>query len=192
MNRLYQKKFSGQYVLRRLSTADMPLLLPFMARHGEFCAMGGGRQDAAGIEADMASLPPGKRPEDKHYCGFFRGEELAALLDLVEGYPTAETAYIGLFMVEKAYCRRGMGTALMEELLSLLNSAGFRRVRLGVLRENMPGRAFWAKLGFLPIAEKNIAGRTVDVMEKTFRCDTVREESRAGSRPFPRGEDHEG
>ena len=166
MNRLYQSRFLGQYTLRRLSRDDMPLLLSFMACHGDFCAMGGGNGDAANIQADMEALPPGKQPADKHYCGFFRNEELMALLDLVEGYPTADIAYIGLFMVGKAYCRCGMGTALMKELFSLLGNAGFRRVRLGVLRENIPGRGFWNKLGFLPVSEKRAEGRTVDVMEK--------------------------
>lgn len=36
---------------------------------------------------DMEALPPGKSREDKYYVGFFGGGSLAAIVDLILGYP---------------------------------------------------------------------------------------------------------
>lgn len=49
---------------------------------------------------DLVECPPGKELSDKYFLGFWDKERLAAILDLIDGYPTAEIAYIGLFMVD--------------------------------------------------------------------------------------------
>ena len=37
-----------------------------------------------GVLEDMRALPPGKKMEDKYYLGFFDGEKLAAVIDLID------------------------------------------------------------------------------------------------------------
>ena len=37
--------------------------------------------------------------EDKYYLGFFAGDELVAVMDLILNYPKADIAFIGFFMM---------------------------------------------------------------------------------------------
>ena len=53
----------------------------------------------ASILDDLQAVPPGKTLSDKYFIGFYDGETLAAMMDLITGYPNPATAYIGLFMV---------------------------------------------------------------------------------------------
>ena len=102
----------------------------------------------------MTLLPPGAAPEDKYFLGYFRGDRLAAVLDLIDGYPSAETAYIGLFMVDGRFSGQGIGSRLVEELLEELKTAGFSRVRLAYQKANPQSTRFWTKNGFQPVEEK--------------------------------------
>lgn len=86
--------------------------------------------------------------------GYFRGDRLAAVLDLIDGYPSAETAYIGLFMVDGRFSGQGIGSRLVEELLEELKTAGFSRVRLAYQKANPQSTRFWTKNGFQPVEEK--------------------------------------
>lgn len=82
------------------------------------------------------------------------GDRLAAVLDLIDGYPSAETAYIGLFMVDGRFSGQGIGSHLVEELLEELKTAGFSRVRLAYQKANPQSTRFWTKNGFQPVEEK--------------------------------------
>ena len=64
---------------------------------------------------DMTALPPEKCAEDKHYLGFFDGETLIAVLDLIERYPKNDTAYIGFFMTKKERQGYGLGSTFWEK-----------------------------------------------------------------------------
>ncbi len=103
---------------------------------------------------DLAALPPGKGPEDKFYLGFFAGETLAAVMDLILGYPDGSTAYIGFFMVDRAFQGRGTGSALIGDCGEALARAGYRRLRLAVDRGNPQSAHFWTKNGFVRTGEE--------------------------------------
>ena len=47
---------------------------------------------------DMTITPPGFTQKDKYFFGFFENQTLIAVMDLVDGYPMPEIAFIGLFM----------------------------------------------------------------------------------------------
>ncbi len=49
---------------------------------------------------------------------------LIAVMDLILKYPNDETAFIGLFMVDSASQGKGTGTAIIEECLCFLKTAG--------------------------------------------------------------------
>ena len=44
----------------------------------------------------------------------------------------ADTAFIGFFMMNKSLQGRGVGTALVSEVLAYLTALGFAAVRLGI------------------------------------------------------------
>ena len=100
------------------------------------------------IRRDMHALPPGKQPEDKHYLGFFDGEELIAVLDLIDGYPTPETAFFGFFMTAVPLQRQGIGSRIIGEVCDDLKKQGYREVRLCRVAGNPQPEAFWRKNGF--------------------------------------------
>lgn len=100
------------------------------------------------IRRDMQALPPGRGPLNKHYLGFFKGEKLIAVLDLVSGYPGPKTAFIGFFMTDAAYQNRGTGSAIVSELCGALKDQGFEEIRLCRVEGNPQPEAFWHKNGF--------------------------------------------
>lgn len=100
------------------------------------------------IRADMKALPPRKTMEDKYYLGFYEGENLVAVMDLILGFPNEETAFVGFFMMNKEYQGKGLGTALMKDVYDGLKKFGFQFVRLCFAKGNPQSEHFWMKNGF--------------------------------------------
>ena len=114
----------------------------------------------------MRIAPPGIGPADKYFIGFFEGETLVAVMDLVDGYPAPETAFIGLFMLAKALQGRGEGSAIIRETAAYLQTAGKTAIRLAIDKENPQSTHFWKKNGFSVIKEADRNGRPLLVAEK--------------------------
>lgn len=116
---------------------------------------------------DMHALPPGKTIDDKYYVGFFDGERLVAVMDLILNYPEDHIAWIGLFMMDKAYQGKGIGSLIIGECISCLQTYGFHYVRLGYMKDNVQSRHFWMKNQFLPAGgEKENDHGVVVLMER--------------------------
>lgn len=135
--------------LRPLEEGDLPLVFALYQRNTFF--------NSVALEApptlescreDLAALPPGREPRHKLFLGLFQGEVLAAVLDLVEGYPGEGTLYIGLLELEAQFHRQGLGTRLVRALKTAAQKAGFSSLRLGCYERNAPGLAFWNAMGF--------------------------------------------
>ena len=110
------------------------------------------------IFEDMKALPPGKSAADKHYSGFFDGETLIAVLDLILGYPDAQTAFLGFFMTAAAVQKKGVGSAIVANIRTCCKRLGFTRLRLAIDEGNPQSEAFWAKNGFRKTGERRISG----------------------------------
>ena len=146
--------FSQKYAVRPLTAGDVDKILALCAENEQFYRYHPPLATRESVLEDMTALPPGKNAADKHYLGFFDGEGLVAVLDLIERYPQEDGAYIGFFMTRKAVQGRGVGSALIGELLNELREEGFRRVRLAVDRGNPQSKAFWEKNGFALTGEE--------------------------------------
>ena len=145
---------SQKFIVRPLTEADVDEILALCAGNEQFYRYHPPLATRESILEDMTALPPGKCAEEKHYLGFFDGETLAAVLDLIERYPQDDTAYIGFFMTKKERQGRGLGTALIDELLNELRRKKFCKVRLAVNRGNPQSRVFWEKNGFALTGEE--------------------------------------
>lgn len=75
----------------------------------------------------MQALPPEKTAADKYYVGYFDSGGLAAVLDLILGYPQEGTALIGFFMVDAARQGTGLGSRLVSEAAACLRGGGGSR-----------------------------------------------------------------
>lgn len=148
--------------LRPLEEGDLPLVFALYQRNTFF--------NSAALEApptlescreDLAALPPGREPRHKLFLGLFQGEALAAVLDLVEGYPGEGTLYIGLLELEVQFHRQGLGTRLLRALKTAAQKAGFSSLRLGCYERNAPGLAFWNAMGFEKEGEVLREGRAL-------------------------------
>ncbi len=139
---------SGTYEVRRLTEADVPAVLALCRGNPLFYRHCPPAPAVETIRADMAALPPRKESKDKYYLGFFDGEALAAVLDLIVGFPTPEAAFWGFFMLDRSRQGRSEGSRLVSELCASLAGMGFREVRLGWVRGNPQAEHFWKKNGF--------------------------------------------
>lgn len=122
------------------------------------------------IREVLTQLPPGKSMKDKLFAGLYKEGELAAILDLIAGYPDEKTAYIGWFMLKKQLQGKGKGSAVIEELLACLQEEGFREVQLGYIKSNRESEAFWQKNKFLPTGKETDTGAYTVVSMKRKLC----------------------
>jgi GNAT superfamily N-acetyltransferase len=139
---------SEHYSVRRLTEADIPMMLELCRGNPLYYQHCPPEPTEATIREDLAALPPRKTMEDKYFLGFFDGEELVAVLDLITGFPTPDIAFWGFFMLRADRQGRGEGSALVRELCAGLEKQGFHAVRLGWVKTNPQAGAFWRKNGF--------------------------------------------
>ena len=146
--------FSQKYAVRPLTAGDVDKILALCAENGQFYRYHPPMATRESILADMTALPPGTGAENKHYLGFFDGDALVAVLDLIEHYPQQNTAYIGFLMTKKERQGCGLGSTFIGELMDELRREKFRKVRLAVDRGNPQSKAFWEKNGFALMGEE--------------------------------------
>ncbi len=154
--------------VRRLTEANLPQMLALCQGNPLYYEHCPPAVTEDSLRQDMAALPPRKTLEDKYFLGFFQGEELVAILDLITAYPNPETAFFGFFMVKKERNGTGFGSQLVEELCRALK-ADFRHIRLGYVSSNPQSKHFWEKNGFIPTG---VISKTehydIVVLEKTL------------------------
>ena len=157
--------FSKHYQVRKLTEADLEQVLAFYQTNPLYFEHFPPLPSLEGLANDLVECPPGKELSDKYFLGFWDKERIVAILDLIDGYPTAELAYIGLFMVDSRLAGQGLGSKIMAELLSQL-ATHFRKVRLGYVENNPQSSHFWSKVGFCPTGEvKELAGKNIVLTE---------------------------
>ena len=146
-------RFSSVFQVRLLKEQDIPQILqlckgnPLYYRHLHL------QPEESGIRADMTALPPHKTAADKFFLGYFQKQTLAAVMDVIRGYPQADTVFLGFFMMNAACQGQGIGTGIITELAAQLKSLGFRHLRLGYAADNPQSEAFWKKNGFQPCGQ---------------------------------------
>ena len=85
---------------------------------------------------------------DKHFFGWFQGEQLVAMMDLIARHPLEDIAFIGWFMVDAQRQGVGLGRLLVGDVLAMLQRCGVREVRLGRIAGNPQSERFWKACGF--------------------------------------------
>ena len=141
------ESLSSVFAVRRLTAEDIGLIYDLCRRNVIFYQYHPPLVTRESITEDMHALPPNKEAKDKYYIGFFENETLAAIMDLILGYPARDIAFIGLFMVNMEYQGKGVGSRIIAECVKYLQTSGFNKIRLGV------DSAFWKKNGFAAVSE---------------------------------------
>lgn len=110
------------------------------------------RRDGAACEFATA-LPPGYEPQHKHSFVAQANGLSIGLLDVLDGYPSSGTAFIGLLAVRESAQGSGFGRALFQEVERFArDELKATIIRLAVIEAN-PVIGFWKKMGFRPTGE---------------------------------------
>lgn len=158
---------SKRYEVRRLNEADIEAVLRVLSGNPLFFEYHPPLPTRDSILEDMRALPPGMSVEDKLYIGFLDGKRLAAVMDLILGYPEKSTAFIGFFMVDASLQGEGVGSAIIGGCAESLSACGYEKLRLAIDGGNPQSAAFWTKNGFEKTGEIfSPNGRTVFPMER--------------------------
>lgn len=136
------------YPVRRLTEADAAQVCTLMQGNPLFYRYHPPQPTPESIRTGMTALPPGKAMEDKWFVGFYDGDCLIAVMDLILNYPAADTAFIGLFMTAHDRQGCGLGSRILRDCMARLAAAGYHRLRLAVDEGNPQSLAFWTKNGF--------------------------------------------
>ena len=159
-------KLSSRYDVRRMCDADAEAVLNFCKQNEQYYRFCGKEPSIELILHDLHTAPPDISPSDKYYIGFYDGNTMVAIMDLIDGYPAGANAYIGFFMMNKKLQGRQNGSAIIQETCCYLKKAGFAAVRLAIDKGNPQSTHFWKKNGFCVVKEVEQDGGTLLVAER--------------------------
>ena len=103
----------------------------------------------------ISRVPEGAGPNDKHFVGFYDGDKLVSVLDLITGYPESNDAFIGWFMVDGQLQRQGIGSQIFADIRAAMAGQGYDYMSLSCEKENEEAIAFWKAQGFVVKLEEN-------------------------------------
>ena len=150
--------FSKEYDVRMLKDDDIPLIFALCEKNTQFYEHCPPFVTAESIRQDLHVLPQRKinEPQDKYYLGYFDDAgQLVAVMDFIDHYPTAQSGFIGFFMVELSMQGAGVGSAIITELCAYLHNLGYEEIRLGYVNGNKQSEAFWKKNQFTDTGLRN-------------------------------------
>lgn len=160
-------KLSKKYQVRKLTPVDADkafALVQSTPTYFNFCPPQATRHS---ILEDMKVVPANKTLADKYYVGFFDDNKLIAILDLITQYPDDQSVWIGFFMVDKSYQGQGIGSGIMNDVLSSIKSTNLKRAEVAYAKGNTQSEHFLLKNGFVKDGrEVSVPGYTVVVMEQ--------------------------
>ena len=161
-------RLSVHYDVRRLSDADADSILELCRENTQFYQYCEAEPTMEQVLRDLHITPPGVELSDKYYIGFYQEGILTAVMDLIDGYPEPDAAYIDFFMMKKERQGRQIGSAIIRETAAYLKAIGKTAIRLGIDKGNPQAAHFWKKNGFVVIKEVDRDGWTALVAEKTI------------------------
>mgnify|MGYP003295784707 CR=1 FL=1 len=153
MKKIELEQLSSTYTVKRLQIEDTELIYTLCKSNPQYYEYCGKSLSVEEIESDLNIMPPGISMEQKYYIGFFENQKLIAVMDLIDGYPNSNVAFIGFFMMYGELQRAGIGSKIVSEALIYLKRQGFQTCQLGIDKENPQSNHFWRKNGFQIIRE---------------------------------------
>jgi RimJ/RimL family protein N-acetyltransferase len=152
---------SRRFRVRALTEADVDEIVSLYRENPQFFRHSEAEATREQAVSDLRLAPPGVDAARKHFVGLFDGCELVAVMDVVEGYPTPDVAYLGLLMVRRRLQGQGIGIAIVREAEACLKASGARIVRLAIDAENPQSTHFWRKSGYAVIRKLSRNGWSI-------------------------------
>ena len=145
---------SEKYRVKRIEEADIAEVYALCKSNPLYYQHCPPNVTISSVKEDLRVLPKGKKLDDKYYIGFYDGELLIAVMDLISGYPNEETTFIGFFMIDQHIQKKGIGTSIISEICQYFKKIGFTYVRLGYIMGNPQCEAFWIKNHFIKTGDE--------------------------------------
>lgn len=159
---------SREFSVRRLTESDAEAILNLCQENTLYYQYCKAKPTKEQILNDLHITPPGIGEDRKYYAGFFRNHELIAVMDLIDGYPGKDTAFIGFFMVRTAVQQCGIGSRIISDMADYLKKTGKTAIQLGIDKGNPQSTAFWKKNGFHIMKEVKRDGGIILLAERTL------------------------
>lgn len=168
-------KLSSQYRVWQMTDSDADDILTLCLQNTQYYQFCGKQPSKELILNDLHMTPPNTSADAKSYVGFYDGDTLVAVMDLIEGYPDEETAFIGFFMMNRHLQGKQIGTGIIQEVCRSVKGFGMKRILLGIDKENPQSTHFWKKNGFHVIREVSQEGGTILVAEKLLSINDIKD-----------------
>ena len=159
---------SSRYSVRMMNDSDADVILALCAGNPQYYQYAGKQPTKELVLNDLHITPPGMDLSSKYYIGFYDGPVLAAVMDLIRGYPDNEHCFIGFFMMNSQLQGNGTGSEIIREACRYLKESGYATVSLAIDRDNPQSTHFWKKNGFRVIREAERPEGILLVAEKTL------------------------
>ena len=159
---------SREYEIRKLDDSDADAILALCEGNTLFYRYCEAEPTREQVLKDLHITPPGVDLSEKYYIGFFQQGVLIAVMDLIDGYPAPDMAFIGFFMMKADRQGKQIGSAIIGETSAFLKAAGKTAIQLGIDKDNPQSTHFWKKNGFVVKREVDRGSWTILVAEKTL------------------------
>ena len=159
-------RLSSRYAVRIMRDFDADDIFDFCLQNAQYYQYCGKQPSKELVLNDLHITPPGIEMSSKYYVGFYDNTVLVAIMDLINGYPSSDSGYIGFFMMNKQLQGNQIGSGIIQEVCQYLKEIGITTVLLGIDKGNPQSNHFWKKNGFLVIKEVEQDEGTVLVAEK--------------------------
>lgn len=137
-----------EYDVRRMTEADIADVYQLARGNRQFYRTLHLRPSRERLTEVISDVPEGASATGKHFVGFFDGDDLVAVLDLITGYPEHDDAFIGWFMVDAEKQGRGIGSNIFADVRAALSAQGFDHLEVVCPTLSQSARAFWEAQGF--------------------------------------------
>lgn len=139
---------NGRFSVRELNDSDVPQMLRVAAGNPLYYEYMGLQPSVDNLTETLTALPPQRTLADKQFFGWFEGDRLVAMMDLILRHPKADMAFIGWFIVDSQRQGCGLGRQLISQVMAMLANCGVAEVRLGRIEGNQQSERFWHACGF--------------------------------------------
>lgn len=147
------KNISSKYDVCYLNNNNLDEILNILKDNPQFYKYTDSEPTKEEVINDMKITPPGIDISRKYYIGFYKSNELIAIMDLIDGYPSEDVAYIGFFMINNKYQGQGIGSSIIYDLERYLKEIGKKSIQLAIDKGNPQSTNFWQKNGFVVFEE---------------------------------------
>lgn len=138
------------YKMTSLSQQDIVAIQSLLERAQDYTLLlTGGPPAPSAAEELLLDRPEMTLLQDKFLFGVVdEAGTLVGVLDVVRGYPRADTWFIGLLLLDPDHRGQGLGQHVYQDFADWAAAAGAACFKLGVLEENERALRFWQSLGF--------------------------------------------